>query len=287
MLNDPASARLALLALYVEDTFGALGDDARGNPDPPPDPRILADWVVDGTITGRDALFDTQSLGLGDRVFYGFLLHAKADPGAFAAVIRGTAGLIEWIEDGQFLSIPHPLAGMVENGFYSIYGSLEYRAADATVAPVALAEGVARAVGTNRVTVVGHSLGSALGTYLTLDLAVREQLGERADACLFASPHTGNKEFVDYFDRQVARYRVFNYELDAVPKVPLLSGYAALPRVQSFGPFEAQARIRLNLGCNHHAVCYAAMLDYQAADWKGMPQVDQQRAQCILGSAQG
>ena len=53
-------------------------------------------------------------------------------------------------------------------------------------------------VGAGTVTVTGHSLGSALATYLTLDVAVG--LGDRATACLFASPRTGDAAWVELFD---------------------------------------------------------------------------------------
>jgi hypothetical protein len=34
---------------------------------------------------------------------------------------------------------------------------------------------------------------------------------------------------------------------------------------------------------SHHAICYAAMLDYAAANWQSMPPLDQSCAACILG----
>src|SRR6202034_4599795 len=68
------------------------------------------------------------------------------------------------------------------------------------------------------VTIVGHSLGAALATYLTLDLT-RAGLRARVSACLFASPRTGNQPFVTLFDQTIADYRLFNYMLDIVPRV--------------------------------------------------------------------
>jgi hypothetical protein len=78
--------------------------------------------------------------------------------------------------------------------------------------------------------------------------------------CLFASPHPGDQAFVMLFDQTIADYRLFNYILDIVPRVPPGLGYAALPLIR---PQTAEAAIRFDIGCNHHVICYCAMLDYE------------------------
>ena len=281
MIYDPIAAQMALLVMYAEDTFDALGTAGQGNLRPPLDARVAAGWKLVGYFSGRDALLDTQHVGLGDQVFYGFLAQSRGDATQFIAVVRGTAGLLEWLEDGEFVPMPHPLAGTVESGFYSIYSSMQYTGADGVAKN--LAAGIAAAVGNNDVTVIGHSLGSTLATYLTLDLAVGQKLGSGLSACLFASPRPGDSAFAEYFDRHVSAYKVFNYSLDLVPQVPKFFGYGALPRAREFEPQEAQANIRSSLDGNHHAVCYAAMLNYAAADWGSMPAADKDCAACILG----
>ena len=126
-----------------------------------------------------------------------------------------------------------------------------------------LAPTIATAAGAaGPVTVVGHSLGAALATYLALDLA-RGGLGTRVSACLFASPHTGNQAFVELFDKTITDYRLFNYILDVVPRVPLGLGYSPLPRRTVIQPATAEANIRVTIECNHHVICYCAMLDYE------------------------
>ena len=152
-----------------------------------------------------------------------------------------------------------------------------------------LASAIADAAGpTAIVTVVGHSLGSALATYLTLDLA-RGGLRDRVSACLFASPHAGNQAFVDLFDRTIADYRLFNYILDIVPRVPLGLGYTPLSRRTVLQPATAEASIRIDVSCNHHVICYCAMLDYegtmQATD--PVPAGEASSAACILGPETG
>lgn len=279
-IPDPRAAQMALLAMYAEDMYRipVLGDN---NLTPPVDSRVSANWNVVGFIAGRDAILDTQSMGLGDVVYYGFLGVSKTNPTEFVAVIRGTENFIEWIVDAEFLPVHHALKGRVEGGFYSIYRSMEF--IDGAGVAKNLDEGIAPAIGQGTVTVVGHSLGSALATYLTIDLAVSQQMGSRVRACMFASPRPGDTEFVNYFDQQVASYTLYNYALDVVPTVPGLFGYTSLPRATRIAPSDAQSIIENTLPCNHHAICYAAMLDRTAADWTTMPPVDQQCAACIDG----
>ena len=139
------------------------------------------------------------------------------------------------------------------------------------------------------VVVAGHGLGSPLATYLTLDLA-RGPLGQRVSGCYFASPHPGNAVFATFFDQTVRDYMVYNYLLDIVPTVPPTQiGYSALPKVQVIQPATAQADIRLGLGCNHHVVCYLAMLDYDATHQAitPVPPGEELSVACIKGPQTG
>jgi len=281
MIYDPIAAQMALLVMYAEDTFDELGTAGQGNLRPPLDPRVAAGWKLVGYIAGRDALLDTQRIGLGDAVFYGYLAQSLGDATQFIAVVRGTDGLLEWLEDGEFVPMPFPQGGTVESGFYSVFTSLQYLPLSGPASNVA--DGIAAAVGDNDVTVIGHSLGSAVATYLTLDLAVRKQLGSSLSAALFASPRPGDQAFAEYFDQHVGSYKVFNYSPDLVPQVPKFFGYTQLPRAREFEPQEAQADIRNSVDGNHHCVCYSAMLDYDASDWSKLPAQDQTCASYILG----
>jgi len=282
MLNDPQAAKYALLVMYAEDMYDALKD--KTNLTPPIDPRVSADWTIAGFITAEDALADAQAIGIGTRFYYGFLAYSNLDKTQYVAVIRGTANPVEWIEDGEFPPRPAPttMMGTVEDGFFSIYESMLY-APVGSAAGQPVVTGIATALGKNKLTVLGHSLGSALATYLTLDLTVSGQLKNSLSACLFASPHAGDVKFVNCFDQKVANYKVYNYSRDIVPRVPFLFGYSALPKAQIFTPQEANAKIQNTFGGNHHAICYAAMIDYTATDWSTVPPIDKNCAACILG----
>jgi triacylglycerol lipase len=283
-LNDPQAAQYALLVMCAEDMYDALPDNNKANLAPPIDARVSANWNVVGFITAVDALADAQAIGLGTRFYYGFLACSKTDSTKYVAVIRGTANPSEWIEDIQFVPEPAParMGGNVENGFFSIYSTMMYTPVGGTqLLPVV--DGIGQAVGTNQLTVLGHSLGSALATYLAFDLSISDSLQNFLTAYMFASPHAGDVTFARNFDAKVGDYKVYNYVMDVVPKVPFFFEYSALPKAIVFDPADAQAVIQHTLGGNHHAVCYAAMINYAAADWKNVPQIDQDCASCIVG----
>jgi triacylglycerol lipase len=279
MLTSAQAAGYGLLVNYAMDMY--RGD--RANLMPAPDLR-LTDWKIVTYLTASDCLFRRgQTLTLGDEVCYGFLAQNVTVPTEFVVVIRGTDGILEWIDDADFISIAHPVAGRVEQGFWRIYASM---ASPGEVAPAAIF--IAKAVNAVEgatLTVIGHSLGSALASYLTFELAAAELLGAKVSACLFASPRPGDAAFAKAFDARVATYEVRNYELDAVPRVPLGPDYTDLLKVIWIGIGAAQARISFTLPCHHHMLCYAAMLDYELLDWGGLSAIDHPFAACIKGPA--
>ena len=275
-LSDKEATAFGLLAMYAEDMYTV------GSLNPPADPRIAAaGWAIEGYLTAHDAVFPPKdapqqrlSVNPTSRVFFGFVARSNADPSSHVAVIRGTDGMVEWVIDAEFRLIPHPrhMTVQVEQGFWNIYQtmSLADPQTGATTYQNA-AEGVANTVGTGTVVVVGHSLGSALATYFTDDLA--ERLGSRASACLFASPRTGDAAWAALFASEVTGgYRLINYLLDIVTHVPTLF-YATLPNPTVIQPATAQAAIRLDIFCNHHVICYCAMIDY--ADTMAAPTTPQ------------
>jgi triacylglycerol lipase len=290
--TNTMAAAYGLLAMHATDMFRVGGSLT-----PPPAPGLTAaGWTIRAYITGNDTLLDKGPLQLkGAIVFYGYL--AERAPGELAAVIRGTDGFVEWVEDGEFSPILYapqiPLPATqdsisVEQGFWTLYASMQL-ISPTGAALGALAPAITNAaVSTGTVTVVGHSLGAALATYLTLDLA-RGSLGPRVSACLFASPHTGNQGFVTLFDQTIADYRLFNYILDLVPRVPLGLGYMTLPRRTVLQPATAEANIRVSIGCNHHVICYCAMLDYEGTlqATTPVPAGEEDSAACILGPETG
>lgn len=286
-----------LLAMYAEDMYSpAAPTGSQPSLCPTPDPRIAAaGWTVVAYLTAQDAVLPqrgamdrTMGIDHGRRVFYGFVARDAAAPAAqasYVVAIRGTEGFVEWVIDAEFISVAHPRypAAQVEQGFWGIYQTMSL--ADPTTGVTThqnAAEGVEELVGTSPVVVTGHSLGSALATYFTDDLAAR--IGAQASACLFASPRTGDAAWTGLFDSQVQSYQLYNYIIDLVPHVPSL-GYATLSKATVLQPDTAQADIRLDLLCNHHVICYCAMIDYERIEtaMTPCPAQDANEWACVIG----
>ena len=226
----------------------------------------------------------TVQLGL--TVFYGFLARSQTDPNRYAVAVRGTNGFAEWVIDADFVPRPTPAApgAKVEMGFYSIYDSMTLVGMTGIQIGTKAADGIATVVGAGTVTVCGHSLGSAIATYLSFDVA--KLLGNRATACLFASPRTGDHAWAAAYGATVADYRLINYVLDVVPYVPFDAPpaipYSTLPGAQILLPSTAQAEVKFDIRCNHNLVCYCAMLDFADTKKRASAQ-DIEAWRCILG----
>jgi triacylglycerol lipase len=274
-------ARYALLVIYAWDMCDRNQDPASNDLDP----RIAVDgWRAVGIIAGNDNVLATapsaregvppQNAGLRQSVVrpgtdvrrYGYL---AVNPGGdtFVAVIRGTDGAEEWIDNAVFIAgrrVQFP--GRVETGFTDIYLSMKYRPlAGGPILP--LADGIRAAVGGADVLVLGHSLGATLAECLAYQLADANALGAaRVGAIMFASPKLGDHDFVDAFDSRVTNYTVINFEHDVVPLVPPfdithLDFYRPLPYVYTITDETALASVDLrDKGCCHHLIDYVAML---------------------------
>lgn len=274
MSDRKADAQLAVMVLAAEDMYSAQGPAAI---QPVVDPRITAGWSLRGYIVGTDALLrPAGSLAIGvQRVFYGLLLESNSAPGEFCAVARGTSGLIEWLEDAEFLLTPSKRTGEVEAGFFGIYESFAFRHPGGAEMPVAAS--IAAIVGVGSLTIVGHSLGAALATYLAYDVAAL--IPGRVALRVFASPHPGDSAFSAAVAAAIPDHAHYANVADVVPRVPIGLGYARLPNTVELAPFNLAVRIRMNVGCLHHALSYASLLDDRVLD--SAPQ-DSPYVSCIL-----
>jgi hypothetical protein len=291
------AAPYALLCAYAEDIFERLVQQkARStlNPTfplgPPPYPPA-SDWTIIGYLTGVDTLPRGIPISdiptFGEDVYYGLVLSSKSAPQQTAIIIRGTDDLLEWFEDAEVT--PEKIAGgaLVESGFYALFKRMAF--ADLSGNSSELLSGLAlalKSVEAKSAVVAGHSLGAALATHLALNLALSPLNDVAVNSYLFASPRVGDTTFAKFFELEVANYVGYSFDLDLVPKVPPI-GYVPLPNVQEFTAAQAQAQIKtsiLNPSAAHHAVCYAAMLDYTAVpDWQALPFIDMSCCACILG----
>jgi hypothetical protein len=246
-MTREADARLAMLAFAAEAMFSAASPASC-----PPAHPLLGElgWTLKGYLTAVDAL-----TGVGVRAYYGFL--AQNAPSQFAIAVRGTESGLEWLKDAEFGLTPHPVAGAVESGFWSIYETLRYRTLSGVVQP--LLPAVLAAIGAGQVSVIGHSLGAPIATFTQLDMNAIPSTGIASSGRFFASPRPGDTLFAAHASAALTDYCVYAYTEDLVPKVPVLFGYSELanlielPKSAAIDPRDPAAW--------HHATTYAYLLD--------------------------
>lgn len=264
-------ADYALLALYAWDQC----DKEFGNPNSGyVDPRIsAAGWKVIGQLLGADdstgagSRIKTSVIRPGDTRQYGFLAVNIADPLQYVVVIRGTDGAQEWFDDFEFESV-EITGGRVVKGFHDIYKTLTLRIDGFNSEDFIINDLIDFLPSNSKITVVGHSLGSALGVYLFNDLDFISLIGYSCNSVsgvFFACPKTGDFDFVSCVCQTNSNdYIVVNYEKDVVPKVPPgdlfhLDIYRQLPKVQILQEID-QVKINPDLACCHHLMSYIALL---------------------------
>ncbi len=218
------------------------------------DPVIPEEWDLLEYATAKDALFGSQHIGLGERVYFGFLAQSKADPTKFVVVIRGTkpTSVVEWLEDGLAFLTDH-----MQAGFAAIYETME-----CGIPGQSAADGIsARVPPGSSVIVIGHSLGAPLGAYLLMAL---RKMNVAATGMFFAMPKPGDDLFATMFDIAVGpeNYMVWNYVRDVVPRLPLWLPFLPFARLHNrivIRPSDSTAVIPDNVASNHHASSYAQL----------------------------
>jgi len=180
-----------------------------------------ATYEVVTTIYANDLATDMHPEHGKNRVSIGLILQATAS-GEVVIAVRGTEGINEWIHDAQFLPVNCPFmpaAGNTEDGFTAIYQSMKIGVDPAS-------PGVAKALSTlpfkrpvTSVTICGHSLGGSLASLLALDVAVNTPFFPAAFT--YASPRTGDAQFVALYNHAVPNTTRIANRVDLVPKLPL------------------------------------------------------------------
>jgi len=214
------------------------------------------------TLYGNELATDVDP-HLGETVTYGFL--AISPSKELVAILRGTDTIWEWIHDAAFLMIPDPIqsaSGMTEDGFSVIYKSLRVGRDPNSTTAAASAGAYLKAGQAQTVTVSGHSLGGALATLLTLDIALNTECRTPA-VYTFASPRTGDHFFAGSFNATIPEsYRIYN-RTDLVPQLPPI---LPLPYEHTNTPFELVApmgAIQNNLACAHDLKTYLWLMGRQ------------------------
>lgn len=288
-MNTPLDhGRAAFYGQFVAAAYAMYAAD-ENNLRPEPQ-GIPAGWQVSAWIHMSDFLFQITELK-----FYGIVAHEIANPDNRVVAIRGTEGIIEWVDDASsILMVPFrqvPSAGRVAFGFDNIYSTikvvavphktrgLEAAAPEAELTgsfgdqleQLALRREAERpavrdlaAAGTRRerpMVVTGHSLGSALAKLFALENSVKHKFDISLVSTL-ASPKVGNLEFKHTFDAlPFSSWRIVNTR-DVVPKlpptIPFLLDYEHVNEAYSF---DSGAFAKKNLGCYHSIDTYLHWLN--------------------------
>jgi hypothetical protein len=224
------------------------------------DGQNYAGFQVLQTIYADDLATDVSKLlGLPAKVVsIGFVAQNTAAPGEYAIVIRGTQGIWEWVQDAKLLPIPFTAvngAGLSEDGFTDMYNS--FRSAPGA-APASIARQLKGWFNTpvTKLTICGHSLGSALATLLALDVAVNSPY-QQPQVYTFASPRVGDMHFHNFFNSIVPDcFRIAN-RMDLVTHIPLPPLYIHVGDDTELNPGDSVVN---NPVCQHSIDTYMFLL---------------------------
>lgn len=155
-------------------------------------------------------------------------------------VFRGTKLAVEWIQDAMAVPVPFtyvPNSGDVHFGFFDIYKSMRNEI-------LTTVQGLHPQ---KNLVITGHSLGGALATLCTLDIAVNSKF-QFPTIYTYGSPKVGKPHWVDVFNATINQsVRVVNAP-DNVPKLP----------PASFGFEHVKGELLLNIPAeNPHSIANA------------------------------
>ncbi len=221
------------------------------------------------TIYANDLATQANPGRAATQVSIGLILQAQGS-GAAVIAFRGTEGIKEWVLDANFGTIPCPFlasAGETEDGFTNMYESVVTGTAAGSPKLVESLTSLPWKQAIETMTVCGHSLGAALATLATLDIAVNAPAPyHNVTSYTYASPRTGNVQFASKYNQMVANtFRIAN-ELDVVPRLPLL------PYEHVMGEFDLKPYtvlppkflVQPNPYCEHILTSYLFLLSHCA-----------------------
>lgn len=266
-MNTQSAINAGLFVQFVANRWNSAGNttDLTGQPVllPAGGPIVPGkQYTVTRTVYANDLAtdFDRRVGALPkQRVTIGIVAADDADPTDVVVAVRGTLTIWEWIQDCKFLYKPFtniPGAPLTEDGFTDMYLSFSFAEPRAAAAVTFIDDLIGGLPPNARVTVAGHSLGSALATLLALDLAVHTH---ELPLTLYtlASPRVGDRTFQQIFEHTVPNaFRVAN-RIDIVPKVPPPLMYVHVGDETELVP---DGTLRFDTGCEHHLTSYFHML---------------------------
>ncbi len=261
---DPNSAIQfgQLVAAAYAVAPGDLGQAAGGTIPASFDP-YGKNYSIITTIYSNDLATDMNPDRNKDIVSFGYVVQDKN--GNVVIVIRGTAGIWEWVHDVEFLYVPCPVtsgAGSTDDGFTAIYKALSIDPLLKSPLVASLAT-LKFNLPVSSMTICGHSLGGALATITAFDVAANTPF-KNPNAYTYASPRTGDPFFASAYNKAVPNtFRIANRS-DLVPKLPLppiyehVAGFVDLNPVSTGNP--PSTLVNDTIPCEHILTTYLYLL---------------------------
>ena len=222
---------------------------------------ISVDYTVVTTFYGNDLATELNPLRADQIVSFGFVAQDAA--GNAVVAIRGTEGMLEWVQDSKFLAVKCPFlpgSGCTEDGFTAVYESLRVSKDPSSTRLVDFLPNMPSPRTVTSITICGHSLGGAIATLLALDAAANTTLTHPI-AYTYASPRVGDPSFVDTYNQLVPNTYRFANRLDIVPKLPLPPQYEHVLGLYDLNPM---LKVKLDILCEHHLTTYLYLLSLSA-----------------------
>ena len=227
-------------------------------------------YVVITTIYANDLATQKNPLRGQQQVSIGLVLQQQDGAEAVIA-FRGTEGIKEWVIDASFGTKPCPFlasAGNTEDGFTDMYESVAIATSSNSPRLAASLPSLPWKQTVESLTICGHSLGGALATLATLDIAVNSSAPFHDPTVFtYASPRTGDVTFATKYNQIVANtFRIAN-DLDIVPQLPLFPPYQHVLGdfgLKPFTVFPPKFLLQPNPVCEHILTSYLYLLSLSA-----------------------
>jgi predicted lipase len=218
------------------------------------------------SVYANDLATDMDSTRGSKVVSIGLILQATTGDAVIA--LRGTEGIMEWLQDARFLGVPCPFlpgAGNTEDGFTAMYQSLAVSPSAGAISVISSIAGLPWKRSVTSVTICGHSLGGALATLLAADLAANGSATFKvATVYTYASPKTGDPLFVSTYNHLVPDTSRIANRLDLVPKLPLPPLYDHVLGLYELNPIKLgippTVLVKCDIPCEHFLSSYLYLL---------------------------
>jgi triacylglycerol lipase len=258
---DSLTDSTACLFGEMIQTAYSMFEKPGGSLTPPPDGTGFPDnWTMDAWLV-LEKTASTPSYIKQDECF-GFIAVSKTAP-VIAVVFRGTDSREDWKIDFDVIhSQPIEIGGKVEPGFFESFNAvvaINSQTPNSKSDFITYLKTLAAKISCTTCVVSGHSLGASLAVIAAATIASKTNLHQ--SVYLFASPKTGDSDFVLAFNKAIPSCKSFINTRDLVPQLPPGEFYGHVGAVCNFVPVGLTPRsLFAVVTCNHSILTYLCMI---------------------------